>query len=117
MTLYGLVLVPQRTVHYGPINPRESREIFVRSALVEGEWRTEAPFFRHNRRLIAIKNHVHSIEEIKQLTLGLNWNEVEFMELKVDETLKHYYEEQNALHIYRRFRNTPIICGWRLKKA
>ena len=73
--------------------------------------------FRHDRQLISIRNHIHSIKEIKRLTVELNWQEVEFMELKIDETLKHYYAEQNALHIYERFRNTPIIYGWRLKKA
>jgi ATP-dependent helicase HrpA len=52
VTLYGLVLVPQRPVHYGPIDPRLSREIFINSALVEGDWRSDAPFLRHNRKLI-----------------------------------------------------------------
>lgn len=51
LSLYGLVLVPQRPVHYGPIDPVQSRQIFIQ-ALVEGEYRTDAPFFRHNQRLI-----------------------------------------------------------------
>lgn len=50
-TLYGLPVIPQRPVHYGPINPRESREIMIR-ALVNGEYRPDAPFYRHNQRLI-----------------------------------------------------------------
>jgi ATP-dependent helicase HrpA len=53
VTLYGLTVVPKRRVYYGAINPRESREIFIRSALVEGEYITQAPFFEHNRKLIA----------------------------------------------------------------
>jgi ATP-dependent helicase HrpA len=51
VTLYGLVIIPQRSVHYGPIDPKVSREIFIR-ALVEGEYSTDAPFWRHNQRLI-----------------------------------------------------------------
>jgi ATP-dependent helicase HrpA len=50
--LYGLTLVPRRRVHYGPINPKEAREVFIRGALVAGEFATRAPFFEHNRRLV-----------------------------------------------------------------
>jgi ATP-dependent helicase HrpA len=53
VTLYGLTLVARRRVLYGPIAPREAREVFIRSALVAGEYDTRAPFFAHNRRLVA----------------------------------------------------------------
>src|SRR4051812_28295594 len=52
VTLYGLVLIPQRAVHYGPIDPKISRELFVTHALVHGEYRSDALFFRHNARLV-----------------------------------------------------------------
>ena len=51
-TLYGLVINPKKRVHYGPMNPQESREVFIRQALVAGEFNTQAPFFAHNRKLI-----------------------------------------------------------------
>jgi ATP-dependent helicase HrpA len=51
-TLYGLLLYAKRRVHYGPMDPVESRKIFIRQALVEGDYETRAPFFLHNRRLI-----------------------------------------------------------------
>ena len=51
-TLYGLPVYVDRRVHYGPIDPKLSREIFMRSALVEGEFETRAPFFAHNQRLL-----------------------------------------------------------------
>ena len=50
--LYGLTLVPRRRVNYGPINPEESREIFIRFALVEEDFHSRAPFWRHNLELI-----------------------------------------------------------------
>ncbi|MHB0984711.1 MAG: ATP-dependent RNA helicase HrpA [Sulfuricella sp.] len=53
VSLYGLTLVPRRRVHYGPINPQESREIFIKGTLVAGEFNTRAPFFEHNRKLLA----------------------------------------------------------------
>jgi ATP-dependent helicase HrpA len=52
-TLYGLPVYASRRVHYGPLDPAVAREIFLRSALVEGEYETRAPFFAHNRRLAA----------------------------------------------------------------
>ncbi len=53
VSLYGLTIVPKRRVHYGPINPTEAREIFIREALANMEFDTRAPFFEANRRLIA----------------------------------------------------------------
>jgi len=53
VTLYGLPIVPRRKVNYGPINPEEARAIFIRHGLTEGDMNTRAPFWRHNRELIA----------------------------------------------------------------
>ncbi len=53
VSLYGLTIIPKRRVHYGPINPQESREIFIREALANGEFDTRAAFFTANERLIA----------------------------------------------------------------
>jgi len=53
VSLYGLTIIPKRRVHYGPINPKESREIFIREALANGEFDTRAAFFIANEKLIA----------------------------------------------------------------
>ncbi|MBV0932228.1 ATP-dependent RNA helicase HrpA [Marinobacterium weihaiense] len=52
VSLFGVIIVPRRKVHYGSIDPVASHEIFIRSALVEGEYQTKAPFFSHNRELL-----------------------------------------------------------------
>ena len=52
-TLHGLIINPKKRVHYGPMNPADAREVFIRQALVGGEFDTRAPFFAHNRKLIA----------------------------------------------------------------
>ena len=52
VTLYGVTLVPRRKINYGPVNPTEAREIFIRSALVDRDFHTRAPFWRHNLELI-----------------------------------------------------------------
>ena len=58
-TLHGLLLNAKKRVHYGPMNPDESREVFIRQALVGGEFNTQAPFFAHNQKLF------HDIEALE----------------------------------------------------
>ncbi len=53
VTLYGIPLVADRKVSYGRIDPVASRELFIRHALVEGDWDTAHRFFHENRRLLA----------------------------------------------------------------
>ncbi len=52
-TLYGIVVYSNRRVNFGLVNPSEAREIFIREALVAGEWETRLPFLAANRKLIA----------------------------------------------------------------
>lgn len=52
VSLYGVPIVASRPVNYGKIDPAVSREIFIQSALVEGNWHTKHKFFLQNQRLI-----------------------------------------------------------------
>ncbi|MBX6723699.1 MAG: DUF3418 domain-containing protein, partial [Dactylosporangium sp.] len=52
VTLYGVPIVVRRPVNYGRIDPVASRELFIRHALVEGDWDTHHAFFAENRRLL-----------------------------------------------------------------
>ena len=58
-TLYGIPVYTQRRVDYAGIDAPRARDLFIRGALVAGEFETRAPFFAHNRRL------VHEIEELE----------------------------------------------------
>jgi ATP-dependent helicase HrpA len=53
VTLYGLPIVARRPVNYGRIDPKLSRELFIRHALIEGEWETHHEFYHDNRALLA----------------------------------------------------------------
>ena len=53
VTLYGLPLVPRRTVGYAQVDPVVSRDLFIQHALVEGDWQTRHHFFRDNTALRA----------------------------------------------------------------
>ncbi|AOW92452.1 ATP-dependent RNA helicase HrpA [Rhodococcus sp. WMMA185] len=52
VTLYGIPLVARRAVNYSTIDPEVSRELFIRHALVQGEWQTHHKFFHANRALL-----------------------------------------------------------------
>jgi len=87
VTLYGLPIVTQRPVHYGRINPQASRELFIRGALVVGEYHTQAPFFSHNRQL------VKDIEELEHKTRRQDV-------LVDDEVIFAFYDALIPQHIY-----------------
>ncbi|NAZ83971.1 ATP-dependent RNA helicase HrpA [Kineococcus sp. R8] len=53
VTLYGVPVVAGRTVAYGSIDPELSRDLFIRHALVEGDFETRHAFFHRNRELLA----------------------------------------------------------------
>ncbi len=87
ITLFGLPVVPKRKINYGPINPVEAREIFIRSALVDQDFDTRAPFWRHNRELI------QAIELIEHKTRR--------RDLLVDEQVVYeYYDRRVPAGIY-----------------
>jgi len=52
VTLFGIVLVPKRRINYGQIDPKVSRDIFIQSALVEGDLDTSLEFFVHNQTVL-----------------------------------------------------------------
>ncbi|GAA4731421.1 hypothetical protein GCM10023216_24330 [Isoptericola chiayiensis] len=51
--LYGVPIVADRPVLFGRIDPEGARDLFIRHALVEGQWTTHHAFFAENRRLLA----------------------------------------------------------------
>lgn len=67
-TLYGLVVYSQRRINYGNFNLPEAREIFIRDALVGGDFDTRAPFFAHNHKLVKeIENLEHKSRRLDVL--------------------------------------------------
>ena len=52
-TLYGIVIYSNKRVNFGNVDAHAAREIFIREALVAGEWETKLPFVAANRKLIA----------------------------------------------------------------
>jgi ATP-dependent helicase HrpA len=52
-TLYGLVIYSGRRVPFGKVDPQSAREIFIREALVHGQWESNLPFLAANHKMIA----------------------------------------------------------------
>ncbi|MDX2448670.1 MAG: ATP-dependent RNA helicase HrpA, partial [Desulfobacterales bacterium] len=51
VSLYGLIIVPQRTVPYGRVNPEEAGDLFIRQALIPGDVASHFPFLIHNLKI------------------------------------------------------------------
>ncbi|WND36672.1 ATP-dependent RNA helicase HrpA [Streptomyces sp. BB1-1-1] len=85
VTLYGVPIVAQRKVNYGRIDPEVSRELFIRNALVEGDWRTHHKFFADNRKLLT---------EVEELEHRARRRDI----LVDDETLFDFYDQRVPEH-------------------
>ncbi len=79
VTLYGVPIIPNRRVNYGKIDPELSRELFIRHALVDGEWRTQHKFFHRNRALL---------REVEELETRMRRRDI----LVDDQTLFEFYD-------------------------
>ncbi|MGA5424987.1 ATP-dependent RNA helicase HrpA [Streptomyces lavendulocolor] len=86
VTLYGVPIVAQRKVNYGRIDPEVSRELFIRNALVEGDWRTHHKFFADNRKLLT---------EVEELEHRARRRDI----LVDDETLFDFYDRRVPEHV------------------
>ena len=53
---------------------------------------------------------------LKEAGLHFNFKLVAKLEKTIDETVKHYYDVQNAMHIYERFKGFPIIYGLHFRR-
>ncbi len=73
--------------------------------------------FKNKGKLIAVKNHVHTINDILQIAKQLNLQVIRISEKIIDDQVKTYYEKQNALSVFNKFKGTPIIYGIHLKKS
>jgi len=82
-------------------------------ALARGGQRT----FRAEGKVIAIRNHVYPVKKIRAIASRLGLQEIGVIEKRIDETMKPYYEKQQALATFQRFQGVPIIYGLHLKKS
>ncbi len=70
VTLYGLPLVPRRRVGYAQVDPELARELFIRHALVEGDWQSKHHFLRDNTRLLEELSELEDKARRRDLLVG-----------------------------------------------
>ncbi len=73
VSLYGMTLSAQRVVNYGKLKPADARPLFIRHALVEGQFESNAAFFQHN---IELMQQVQNVETRTRRPDLLNEEEV-----------------------------------------
>lgn len=70
VSLYGVPLIGDRRVGYGAINPVEARELFIRHALIAGEWSAHHAFLQHNARALREAEELASRVRSRRLLAG-----------------------------------------------
>ncbi|WP_447857968.1 ATP-dependent RNA helicase HrpA [Pseudomonas aeruginosa] len=88
VTLYGLIVIGRRPVHYGPIDPPVARELFIREGLVRGEINSRAKCLSANRQLL---------EKLDELEAKARRRDI----LADEETLFAYYDARLPADIYQ----------------
>ncbi|OCX91771.1 MAG: ATP-dependent RNA helicase HrpA [Pseudomonas sp. CO183] len=88
VTLYGMIVVGRRPVHYGPIDPPAARELFIREGLVRGEMHSRARALSANRELL---------ERLDELEAKARRRDI----LADEETLFDYYDARLPADIYQ----------------
>jgi len=88
VTLYGMIVVGRRPVHYGPIDPPAARELFIREGLVRGEMHSRARALSANRELL---------ERLDELEAKARRRDI----LADEETLFDYYAARLPADIYQ----------------
>ena len=101
-TLYGLVVYSGRRVDFGKVDPQAAREIFIREALVGGQWESKLPFLAANRKLV---------REVEELEHKSRRQDV----LVDDELIYAFYDAQMPRR--RRERRTPSSAGTGRRRA
>ncbi|MFE9851125.1 ATP-dependent RNA helicase HrpA [Streptomyces sp. NPDC005576] len=86
VTLYGVPIIAQRKINFGRIDQEASRDLFIRNALVEGDWRTHHQFFHDNRKLLG---------EVEELEHRARRRDI----LVDDETLFDFYDQRIPEHV------------------
>ena len=91
-------------------------EIFITDfhpeALRKGAKRT----FNRNGNKITIKNYIHPLEKIENSFLSLNLKIIDKDEKIINENVRKFYVEKNALNIYEEYKNVPMIYSLHLRK-
>ncbi|MCX6170767.1 MAG: class I SAM-dependent methyltransferase [Ignavibacteriales bacterium] len=85
---------------------------FHPAMLAKGGSRT----FIHKNRSLTIKNYIHTITEIEKRLSSYGFRTLRLIEKKIEEDVKHFYVEHNALPVYEKFEGTPFIYGLHLSR-
>jgi len=72
--------------------------------------------FSHNHAQMAVRNYVYHISTMKDILHEHGFRVVTEDEFRIDETVKHYYTNRNALPLYEQFKGFPVIYGIYLKR-
>jgi len=73
--------------------------------------------FSHQKTQIAVRNFVHTTDTLRNILLRNDFRMVGAEEMNIDESVRHYYAENNAIPVYEKFKGFPIIFGIHFRRA
>ncbi len=73
--------------------------------------------FTHRNTLMAVQNYIHPIFSIKDALIKNGFGLIVQEEIKIDDTMRRFYEDANALHVYEKYHGFPVIYGIHLKRG
>lgn len=74
-------------------------------SLAKGGRRT----FNEGNKTIAVRSYVYPVTLLRKLAGQLEWTECRFIQNDIDETTRSYYLQKNALHLFEKFKGTPLV--------
>lgn len=86
ISLYGMTLIAGKRINYGAVNPVESKALFIRNALIEGDLESSASFFKQNNKLI---------EEVRHLEVKSRRPDI-----LNEEAIYEFYNKSLPAHVY-----------------
>ena len=72
--------------------------------------------FMHNGQLIYIKNYIHTLDKVRSLAAKMNWKEIGFLEYRIDERVRHFFERLDVMEAYKDSYDQLVLYGIHFRK-
>ena len=71
--------------------------------------------FRHENKNYVVKNYVHPVDEVKNIFIKYGFKIIKQEERFIDESVRSYYENGQAMDVFQKYKGMPVIYGLYLK--
>lgn len=72
--------------------------------------------FSHEQKTVLVRHYLYPLDKVMAAAAALGWEMVRFAERSIDDSVRHFYESQQALAVFERFKNVKIMYGVHFRK-